>query len=164
MTLGTRVSKLGYSLRTKMVDHLGRKRKYRTSPAQGSGPVNYFDSANSLRNWVSRVERDRVSFAANPTGVRSQGRVAKYFVFKQGSSTALGGWSTREQAEKTARIYATGSGSTFVVRAGGSGKSKLLFTARPAHANPGPSAIPARWTPATVSRKGGQIQIRMGGR
>jgi hypothetical protein len=28
----------------------------------------------------------------------------------------------------------------------------------------GPSAIPGRWTPATVSRKGGQIQIRMGGR
>jgi hypothetical protein len=28
--------------------------------------------------------------------------------------------------------------------------------------NPGPSAIPARWTQATVSRKGGQIQIRMG--
>jgi hypothetical protein len=27
-----------------------------------------------------------------------------------------------------------------------------------------PAAIPARWTPATVSRKGGQIQIRMGGR
>jgi hypothetical protein len=27
-----------------------------------------------------------------------------------------------------------------------------------------PSAIPAKWTPATVSRKGGQIQIRMGGR
>ena len=30
--------------------------------------------------------------------------------------------------------------------------------------NPDPSAIPAKWTPATVSRKGGQIQIRMGGR
>jgi hypothetical protein len=30
--------------------------------------------------------------------------------------------------------------------------------------NPGHSAIPAKWTPATVSRKGGQIQIRMGGR
>jgi hypothetical protein len=28
----------------------------------------------------------------------------------------------------------------------------------------GPSAIPTKWTPATVSRKGGQIQIRMGGR
>jgi hypothetical protein len=35
---------------------------------------------------------------------------------------------------------------------------------RPLRHNPGPSAIPARWTPATVSRKGGQIQIRMGGR
>ena len=30
--------------------------------------------------------------------------------------------------------------------------------------NPGPSAIPAQWTPATVSRHGGQIQIRMGGK
>jgi hypothetical protein len=30
--------------------------------------------------------------------------------------------------------------------------------------NPGPSAIPAKWTPATVSRKGRQIQIRIGGR
>lgn len=30
--------------------------------------------------------------------------------------------------------------------------------------NPGPSAIPSKWTPAVVSRKGGQIQIRMGGR
>mgnify|MGYP001351484967 CR=1 FL=1 len=28
----------------------------------------------------------------------------------------------------------------------------------------GPSAIPTKWTPATVSRKGRQIQIRMGGR
>jgi hypothetical protein len=33
-----------------------------------------------------------------------------------------------------------------------------------AQANPGPSAIPTRWTSATVSRKGGQIQIRMGRR
>jgi len=30
--------------------------------------------------------------------------------------------------------------------------------------NPGPSAIPSKWTNATVSRKGGQIQIRIGGR
>jgi hypothetical protein len=28
----------------------------------------------------------------------------------------------------------------------------------------GPSAIPTKWTPATVSRKGRQIQIRVGGR
>jgi len=35
---------------------------------------------------------------------------------------------------------------------------------RHATANPaGPSAIPTKWTPAKVSRKGGQIQIRMGG-
>jgi hypothetical protein len=34
----------------------------------------------------------------------------------------------------------------------------------PRTGNPGPSAIPTKWTKATVSRKGGQIQIRMGGR
>jgi hypothetical protein len=41
----------------------------------------------------------------------------------------------------------------------------LNIEQRHATANPaGPSAIPAKWTSATVSRKGGQIQIRMGGR
>jgi hypothetical protein len=39
-------------------------------------------------------------------------------------------------------------------------KARKTRTGNPA----GPSAIPAKWTPATVSRKGGQIQIRMGGR
>ena len=39
-----------------------------------------------------------------------------------------------------------------------------MATGEYAESNPGPSAIPAKWTPATVSRKGGQIQIRMGGR
>ena len=31
------------------------------------------------------------------------------------------------------------------------------------YGNPGPSALPSRWTPATVTRKGGKIQIRVGG-
>ena len=96
-------------------------------------------------------------------------RVARYFVFKQGSSTALGGWSTREQAEKTARIYATGSGGMFVVRAGGSGKSKLVFTATPARSNPAAlhgtvSDIPSTWTPVMVRRIGNSVQIKMRGR
>jgi hypothetical protein len=50
--------------------------------------------------------------------------------------------------------------SEAVARAGTLRVKDWLSTER----NPGPSAIPARWTPATVSRKGGQIQIRMGGR
>ena len=40
----------------------------------------------------------------------------------------------------------------------------VMRSKRRKHRNPGPSAIPAHWTRATVSRKGGQIQIRMGGR
>jgi hypothetical protein len=43
-------------------------------------------------------------------------------------------------------------------------KAMSHAAARSREGNPGPAAIPARWTPATVSRKGGQIQIRMGGR
>jgi hypothetical protein len=30
--------------------------------------------------------------------------------------------------------------------------------------NPGPSSIPSKWTPATITHKGRQIQIRIGGR
>lgn len=96
-------------------------------------------------------------------------RVAKYFVFKRGSSTALGGWSTKEQAEKTARIYATGSGGTFIVRAGGSGKSRLVFTTAPTRSNPGVlhgtvNDIPSTWTPVMVKRIGNHVQIKMRGR
>jgi hypothetical protein len=32
------------------------------------------------------------------------------------------------------------------------------------HQNPGPSALPSKWTPATITRRGRQIQIRVGGR
>lgn len=41
---------------------------------------------------------------------------------------------------------------------------ELFGEKNPAVAHAGPSAIPTKWTPASITRKGRQIQIRIGGR
>jgi len=42
--------------------------------------------------------------------------------------------------------------------------TRQIAKVKAARANPGPSALPSKWTPATITRRGRQIQIRMGGR
>ena len=42
--------------------------------------------------------------------------------------------------------------------------TRQIAKIKAARANPGPSALPSKWTRATVTRKGGKIQIRIGGR
>ena len=66
--------------------------------------------------------------------------------------------------------------TTFQVKMGVSGMEAIpsphlpyptqreAITAAKEQVNPGPSALPSKWTRATVTRKGGQIQIRIGGR
>ena len=43
-------------------------------------------------------------------------------------------------------------------------RSRVKVIPKAGNPTAGPAAIPAKWTLATVSRKGGQIQIRIGGK
>jgi hypothetical protein len=68
----------------------------------------------------------------------------------------INNYRTKAEAQRDLRAF-----RRYIHRKGVAYRVKMLKS--PVQ-NPGPSAIPARWTPATVSRKGGQIQIWMGGR
>lgn len=70
------------------------------------------------------------------------------------------GYPTKAQAEKAKRALAAKGGGPYKVHHAGG----WWYVLGPKVGNPaaGPAAIPSRWTPATVSRKGGRIQIRIG--
>jgi hypothetical protein len=56
---GTALFRLGYILRGGVVDAFGRKWKYSTGPAAGSGPTNYFSSLGELRKYINDVHEIR---------------------------------------------------------------------------------------------------------
>ena len=58
-----RVAALGYTLRRHQTDWLGRKWAFRTSPADGGGPTNYFRTADEVGRWCAQVEQLRGWYA-----------------------------------------------------------------------------------------------------
>jgi hypothetical protein len=109
----------------------------------GAGPLHYF----LLHIYESASQRGKVS---PQTLTRLLPSVADAKQWAQGEVTKYGGVGYLYRDTKAvATIH-----------------YKPPYIPRFARAqNPaGPSAIPTKWTKATVSRKGGQIQIRMGGR
>jgi hypothetical protein len=111
-----------------------------------AGNIKAIARVEAVANPVERFRvGDTVSFPH--LNIRMQAKVAKI----------LPGKKMRVQFPSGKR-YTVGTSQAFKVSGG-----RIVMPRRPT-ANPGPSAIPTKWTPATVSRKGGQIQIRMGGR
>ena len=50
---------IGYSLHMWQRDYKGKLHRYRTSPSDGSGPTNYFDSMADLMRYIRNVEQIR---------------------------------------------------------------------------------------------------------
>lgn len=57
--LKRRINALGYILAYNQRDDWGRKWRYRTSPSQSGGAINYFASKAQLARWVARAEQIR---------------------------------------------------------------------------------------------------------
>jgi hypothetical protein len=69
--------------------------------------------------------------------------------------------ATKASAKRAVDVWDTKGGPFQSVRIGHFTGGRGSYLRNP---NPGPSALPSKWTKATVMRKGGQIQIRIGGR
>jgi len=57
--LKSRISALGYTLAYNQRDAWGCLWRYRTSPSQSGGPINYFATRAQLARWVAQVEQIR---------------------------------------------------------------------------------------------------------
>jgi hypothetical protein len=95
----------------------------------------------------------------------------KYRVISSHGGVVVGWHNTLAAARKNAAAQSfQGALDIWSSKGGQFGEGKVVAhyvngKATSVKQNPtaGPSAIPTKWTPATVTRKGGQIQIRMGG-
>lgn len=58
-SLSDQCTLLRYDLRRNRKDVMGVMHLYKTSPADGSGPVNFFDSEEDLRRWIEQVKEIR---------------------------------------------------------------------------------------------------------
>lgn len=59
MKVEQRLNQLGYSLTRNAKDCFGKKHRYRTSPNQSGGPINYFDNVQQLERYCEQVEQVR---------------------------------------------------------------------------------------------------------
>ena len=56
---GKEFSDLGYNLYGWGIDMYGNKRRYRTSPKNGSGAIGYFDNLSELNRYLKQIKQNR---------------------------------------------------------------------------------------------------------
>ena len=155
-------------MRVTIVNHFGRQQSGKAVMRGPGGWVLNLGGPHGTPGIAD--EHNIVKVAGKPSGL---GGLALTGTYRNPASRSVEvrhsiGYPTKGEAlAAKKRLEAQGGGPYRISREGRSGYSGGWWwsVVGPRAANPaGPSAIPANWTPAVVSRKGGQIQIRMGGK
>ncbi len=116
---------------------------------------------------VARVEEGKGMESVGSTAMfsrRTNPRRGKFQVMTSFGGKVLSSHSTMAAAKRAAvkaSVHTPVDIWSGSIRVGHFNEGKGQYFGAP---NPGPSALPSKWTPATVTRVGGKIQIRVRGR